>query len=100
MIAAPPLLDFEASQHLFRPYWLPLGLAVVVMLIGMVRALAPLDVPGLRTVSIGLAVSLVAAAFLVDAGISSAVLVNQVVAGAAVAVVSLVVAADGGRRLG
>lgn len=100
LIAAPPLLDFQASQHLFRPYWIPLGLAVVIMLAGMLRALAILDVPGLRTVNIGLAGTLVVAAFAVRADVSSVVQINQVVVGAAVALVSLVVAVDGGRWLG
>ncbi|MDX8056630.1 hypothetical protein SK571_45300 [Lentzea sp. BCCO 10_0798] len=99
LVAAPPLLDFQASQHLFRPYWTPLGLAVVIMLAGMLRALAPLDVPGLRTVNIGLAATLVAAAF-VRADVSSVVQINQVVVGTAVALVSLVAAIDAGRWLG
>jgi hypothetical protein len=44
LIAAPPLLDFEAAQRAFRPYWIPLTLAVVIMLAGCGaagRALAP-----------------------------------------------------------
>jgi ABC-type cobalamin transport system permease subunit len=100
LIAAPPLLDFQASQHLFRPYWVPLGLAVVIMLAEMLRALAPLDVPGLRTVSTGLAVMLVVAAFAMRANVSSAVWINQAVVGAAVALVSLVVAVGRRRRRG
>jgi hypothetical protein len=99
LVAAPPLLDFQASQHLFRPYWTPLGLAVVIMLAGMLRALAPLDVPGLRTVNIGLAATLVAVAF-VRTDVSSVVQINQVVVGTAVALVSLVAAIDAGRWLG
>ncbi|MFJ8962567.1 hypothetical protein ACIRG5_24575 [Lentzea sp. NPDC102401] len=100
LIAAPPLLDFQASQHLFRPYWLPLGLAVLVMLAGMLRALAPLDVPGLRTVNIGLAGTLVVTAFLASTDVSQVVQINQVVVGAAVALVSLAAAIDAGRWLG
>ena len=100
LIAAPPLLDFDASQLAFRPYWVPLSLAVVIMLAGMLRAVAPLDVPWLRTVSIGLAVALVAVAFLVRTGVSSAVQVNQIVVGAVIALVSLMVAIDGGKWLG
>jgi hypothetical protein len=100
LIAAPPLLDFEAAQHAFRPYWLPLVLAVVIMLAGMLRALAPLDVPWLRTVNIGLAAALVAAAFFVRADVSPVVQINQVVVGSAIALVSLVIAIDAGRWLG
>lgn len=100
LIAAPPLLDFEAARHAFRSYWLPLVLAVVIMLAGMLRALAPLDVPWLRTVNIGLAAALVAAAFFGRADVSSVVQINQIVVGAAIALVSLVVAIDAGKWLG
>lgn len=55
LIAAPPVLHFSASLHAFRPYWWSMGLAVVVMLVGMVRAMAPLDVPLLRPMTIALA---------------------------------------------
>ncbi|MEV6236643.1 hypothetical protein [Lentzea sp. NPDC051838] len=100
LVAAPPLLDFDASRLAFRPYWVPLSLAVVIMLAGMLRALAPLDVPWLRTFSIGLAVALVAVAFLVQTDVDSAVQINQIVVGAAIALVSLMVAIDGGKWLG
>ncbi len=75
-------------------------LAVVIMLAGMLRALAPLDVPWLRTVNIGLAAALVAAAFFGRADVSSVVQINQIVVGAAIALVSLVVAIDAGKWLG
>ncbi|MEV6238603.1 hypothetical protein [Lentzea sp. NPDC051838] len=55
LIAAPPVLHFSASLHAFRPYWWSMGLAVVVMLLGMVRAMAPLDVPLAQPVTIALA---------------------------------------------
>lgn len=100
LIAAPPLLDFQAAQHVFRPYWVSLTLAVVIMLAGMLRAVAPLDVPWLRTVNIGLAAALVAAAFLVRADVSSVVQINQIVIGTMIALVSLVVAIDAGKWLG
>jgi hypothetical protein len=100
LIAAPPLLDFQAAQHVFRPYWVSLALAVVIMLAGMLRAVAPLDVPWLRTVNIGLAAALVAAAFLVRADVSSVVQINQIVIGTMIALVSLVVAIDAGKWLG
>ncbi|MFS8102172.1 hypothetical protein LFM09_34120 [Lentzea alba] len=100
LIAAPPLLDFQAAQHVFRPYWTSLGLAVVIMLAGMLRAVAPLDVPWLRTVNIGLAAALVAAAFLARADVSSVVQINQIVIGTMIALVSLVVAIDAGKWLG
>ncbi|WP_346136768.1 hypothetical protein [Lentzea roselyniae] len=66
----------------------------------MLRALAPLDAPWLRTVSIGLAAALVAAGFLVRSDVSSVVQINPIVVGAAIAPVSLVVAIDAGRWLG
>lgn len=86
---------FEAAQHLFRPYWVRLVFAVVIMLAGMLRAKAPLDVPWLRGINIGLAV-----AFLVRADVNSVVLINQIGAGATIAPVSLVVAIDAGKWLG
>lgn len=100
LVLAPLLLDFDAARRAFRPYWVPLVLAVVIMMVGVLRALAPLDVPWLRTVNIGLAAALVVAAFLVRADVSSVVQINQIVVGAAVALVSLVVAIDAGRWLG
>ncbi|MCX2948893.1 hypothetical protein [Lentzea sp. NEAU-D7] len=100
LIAAPLLLDFQAAQRLFRPYWLALVLAAVIMLVGMLRALAPLDVPWLRTANIWLAAALVAAGFLLRADGSPVVHMNQIVVGAAIALVSLVVAIDAGKWLG
>ena len=100
MIAAPPLLDFQAAQHAFRSYWVPLTLAVMIMLAGALRAVAPLDVPWLRMVNIGLAAALVAAAFLVRADVSSVVRINQIVVGATIVLVSLMVAIDAGKWLG
>lgn len=100
LIAAPPLLDFQAAEHLFRPYWVPLVLAVVIMLAGMLRAVAPLDVPWLRTINIGLAAALVAAALLMGTDVSSVVQINQIVIGTMIALVSLVVAIDAGKWLG
>lgn len=100
LIAAPPLLDFQAAQQVFRPYWVSLVLAVVIMLAGMLRTVAPLDVPWLRTVNIGLAAALVASAFLVRADVSSVVQINQIVIGTMITLVSLVVAVDAGKWLG
>jgi hypothetical protein len=59
LIAAPPILHFSASLHGFRPYWWSMGLAVVIMLLGMVRAMAPLDVPFAQSTTIALALWLV-----------------------------------------
>lgn len=100
LIAAPLLLDFDAAQRAFRPYWIPLTLAVVIMLAGLLRALAPLDVPWLRTISIGLAAALVVAGFLARTDTSSIVQINQFVVGAVIALVSLVAAIDSGKWLG
>lgn len=100
LIAAPPLLDFDAAQRAFRPYWIPLTLAVVIMLVGLLRALAPLDVPWLRTIGFGLAAALVGAAFLVRTDVSSIVQINQIVVGAVITLVTLVAAIDSGRWLG
>lgn len=100
LIAAPPLLHLDSARHAFMPCWAPLVLAVVIMLAGLLRALAPLEVPWLRAVTIGLAASLVAAAFVPGTDVSSVVQINQVVVGAGIAVGSLVVAAVGGEWLG
>ncbi|PWK84818.1 hypothetical protein C8D88_10725 [Lentzea atacamensis] len=86
LIAAPLLFDFQAAEHHFRPYWVPLVLAVVIMLA--------------RTVNIGLAVALVAAAFLVRADVSSVVQINQIVTRTMIALVLLAVAIDAGKWLG
>ena len=85
LIAAPPILHFSASSHAFRPYWVSMGLAVVIMLLGMVRAMAPLDVPLLRQITIGLALWLAVAALLQGADGSSLVRLNQLVVSAAIA---------------
>lgn len=79
LVAAPPVLHFDASLHAFKPYWLSMGLAVLVMLLGMVRAMAPLDVPLLRPITIALAVTLVVVALLRTDGGSAAVWLNQLV---------------------
>ncbi|HEX7306416.1 SPW repeat domain-containing protein [Lentzea sp.] len=85
LIAAPPVLHFSASSHAFRPYWVSMGLAVVIMLLGMVRAMAPLDVPLVRQVTIGLALWLVVAALVREDGGNATVWLNQLVVGAAIA---------------
>jgi hypothetical protein len=61
---------------------------------------APLDVPWLRTVSVGLAVALVVAAFVFRADASSIVQVNQIAVGSVIAAVTLLAAIDGGEWLG
>ncbi|MEV6711071.1 hypothetical protein AB0M48_03410 [Lentzea sp. NPDC051208] len=85
LIAAPPVLHFGASLHAFRPYWVSMGLAVVIMLLGMVRAMAPLDVPLIRPVTIALAVCLIVVALVRADGGAEAVWLNQLVVGALVA---------------
>ncbi len=85
LIAAPPILHFSASSHAFRPYWVSMGLAVVIMLLGMVRAMAPLDVPLLRQITIGLALWLVVTALLREDGGIAAVWLNQLVVSAVIA---------------
>lgn len=86
LIAAPPVLHFGASSHAFRPYWVSMGLAVVLMLLGMVRAMAPLDVPLLRQITIGLALWLVVVALLRGEGGAPIVWLNQLVVALVVAV--------------
>ncbi|MFI6095993.1 hypothetical protein ACIA8G_10595 [Lentzea sp. NPDC051213] len=85
LIAAPPVLHFSASLHAFRPYWLSMGLAVVIMLIGMVRAMAPLDVPLVRPITIVLAAWLIIVALRAGDGGSAAVWLNQLVVGVVIA---------------
>jgi hypothetical protein len=85
LIAAPPILHFSASSHAFRPYWVSMGLAVVIMLLGMVRAMAPLDVPFLRPVTIVLALWLIIVALREGAGGSPVVWLNQLVVSGVVA---------------
>ncbi|NKE57713.1 hypothetical protein FXN61_13050 [Lentzea sp. PSKA42] len=85
LIAAPPILHFSASSHAFRPYWVSMGLAVVIMLLGMVRAMAPLDVPFLRPVTIVLALWLIIVALGEGAGGSPVVWLNQLVVSGVVA---------------
>jgi len=79
LIAAPPVLHFHAALHAFRPYWLSMGLAVVLMLLGMVRAMAPLDVPLVRPITIVLAAWLIIVALRAGDGGSSIVWLNQLV---------------------
>jgi hypothetical protein len=85
LIAAPPVLHFSASLHAFRPYWLSMGLAVVIMLLGMVRAMAPLDVPLVRPITIVLAGWLIIVSLRAGGGGSSLVWLNQLVVAVVVA---------------
>lgn len=85
LIAAPPVLHFSASTHAFRPYWWSMGLAVVLMLLGMVRAMAPLDVPLAQPITIALALWLLIVALREADGGIWAVWLNQVVVSAFVA---------------
>jgi hypothetical protein len=85
LIAAPPVLHFSASLHAFRPYWLSMGLAVVIMLLGMVRAMAPLDVPLVRPITIALAGWLIIVSLRAEADGSSVVWLNQLVVSAVIA---------------
>lgn len=85
LIAAPPVLHFHASVLAFEPYWLSMGLAVVVMLLGMVRALAPLDVPLLRPITIALALWLIVVALRRNDDGSAAVWLNQLVVSVVIA---------------
>jgi hypothetical protein len=85
LIAAPPVLHFSASTHAFRPYWWSMGLAVVLMLLGMVRAMAPLDVPLAQPITIALALWLLIVALRQADGGIWAVWLNQLVVSALVA---------------
>ena len=85
LIAAPPVLHFSASLHAFRPYWWSMGLAVVVMLLGMVRAMAPLDVPLVQPITIALALWLIIVALRAGDGGVWAVWLNQLVVSALIA---------------
>lgn len=100
LVAAPPALHFEAAQHAFRPYWVPLVLAVVIMLAGLIRAVAPLDVPWLRAATIVLASSLVVTAFLFRDDADAAVQINQMAVGAGIVLASLAVVIVNGEWLG
>jgi hypothetical protein len=79
LIAAPPVLHFSASVHAFRPYWWSMSLAVVLMLLGMVRAMAPLDVPLAQPITIVLALWLLIVALRAADGGIWAVWLNQLV---------------------
>jgi hypothetical protein len=85
LIAAPPVLHFSASLHAFRPYWWSMGLAVVIMLLGMVRAMAPLDVPLAQPITIALALWLVIVSLRAGDGGIWAVWLNQLVVSALIA---------------
>ncbi|GGU23758.1 hypothetical protein [Lentzea flava] len=85
LIAAPPVLHFSASTHAFRPYWWSMGLAVVLMLLGMVRAMAPLDVPLAQPITIALALWLLIVALRAADGGIWVVWLNQLVVSALVA---------------
>lgn len=98
LIAAPPILHFSASLHAFRPYWWSMGLAVVVMLIGMVRAMAPLDVPLLRPITIALALWLIVVALRAGDGGIWAVWLNQLVVSGLIALSAAVALLVGLRR--
>lgn len=98
LIAAPPVLHFSASSHAFRPYWWSMGLAVVVMLLGMVRALAPLDVPFLQPVTIVLALWLIVVALRGADDSVWTVWLNQLVASALIALSAGLALFIGSRR--
>ena len=85
LIAAPPVLHFSASTHAFRPYWWSMGLAVVLMLLGMVRAMAPLDVPLAQPITIALALWLLIVALRAGDGGIWVVWLNQLVVSALIA---------------
>lgn len=98
LIAAPPVLHFSASTHAFRPYWWSMGLAVVLMLLGMVRAMAPLDVPLAQPITIALALWLVIVALREADGGIWAVWLNQLIVSALVALWAAVALLIGLRR--
>lgn len=98
LIAAPPVLHFSAATHAFRPYWWSMGLAVVLMLLGMVRAMAPLDVPLAQPITIALALWLVIVALREADGGVWAVWLNQLVVSALVALWAAVALLIGLRR--
>lgn len=89
LVAAPAVLDFAAADIAFRPYWVAMTTATVMMVLGMIRALAPLDVPLLGPITFLLASWLVVTGFVRDDG-RTAVLVNQMVVGAAIALTCVV----------
>lgn len=91
LVMAPPLLHFDASAQIFRPYWAPMVLAVLIMLMGLLRAMAPLDLPWARSVTVLLAASVVVTAVVERSEMSGFVQVNLIIAGAGVALVSVVV---------
>ena len=92
LIVAPIVLDFQAQATGFRPYWQAMAVAVFIMVVGVVRALAPLDLPGLDVLTLVPALWLGFAPLLSDSDGNFPVLANQVVV-AAVVVVSTVVSA-------
>ncbi|MGZ3146578.1 hypothetical protein ACVDFE_32215 [Lentzea chajnantorensis] len=98
LIAAPPVLHFDAAVNAFEPYWVSMGLAVLVMLLGMVRAMAPLDVPLLRQITIALALALVVAALLRDSDWNFVVWLNQLVVSGVIALTAAVALAVTLRR--
>ena len=98
LIAAPPVLHFSASTHAFRPYWWSMGLAVVLMLLGMVRAMAPLDVPLAQPITIALALWLLIVALREADGGIWAVWLNQLVVSSLVALWAAVALLIGLRR--
>jgi hypothetical protein len=85
LLAAPPVLHFSASLHAFRPYWWSMGLAVVVMLLGMVRAMAPLDVPLAQPITMALALWLLVVALRAGDGGIWVVWLNQLLVSAVIA---------------
>ncbi|TWP50738.1 hypothetical protein FKR81_19220 [Lentzea tibetensis] len=93
LIIAPAVLHFDAADIGFRPYWPAMAVAVVVMIVGMLRALAPLEVPWLGAITFVLSLWLAAAPVLWrdDAAATGAV-VNQVVIGTGLVVTCVVTA--------
>ena len=98
LIAAPPVLHFSASTHAFRPYWWSMGLAVVLMLLGMVRAMAPLDVPLAQPITIALALWLLIVSLRAGDGGIWAVWLNQLVVSALIALSAALALLIGLRR--
>ncbi|GLZ28039.1 hypothetical protein Lesp02_02290 [Lentzea sp. NBRC 105346] len=87
---APLLIDFSAAASGFRPYRTAILLAVLVMVLGVIGAVAPLVVPWLSIATGVLGMCLLFAPF-VSAGdkADDVVRVNQLVFGGVVVVASL-----------
>lgn len=79
LVMAPVVLHFDAAGKGFRPYWTAMVVASVLMVVGLFRAMAPLDVPFAGLATALLAGWLVLAAWLFSApDASAAVRLNQV----------------------